>query len=139
MDVVVTDLAAVTSSRDVVTYANGDKTMYMGPSLHLQAWPSGNADPFVGDEESLALGWFSPDRLPSQLAQSTIERLARVRSNQERLRSGDADALFVFSSQEKPSYKRSLRDNPRPLRDFSGANQGVHRYHPIRLHACMEA
>ena len=109
VDVVVTDLAAVTSSQEIITYANGDQTMYMNHLFICRPDQSGNADPFVGDEESLAVGWFSPDHLPSPLAQSTIERSARVRSYQERLRCGDAHALFVFSGQEKPSYKRPPR------------------------------
>ena len=36
--------------------------------------PNGNAEPFVGDEESLNVGWFSPDDLPQPLADTTVER-----------------------------------------------------------------
>lgn len=103
VDVVVTDLVAVTSSREVITYPNEDRTMYMDHLFICRPDPDGNTIPFVGDEESLSVGWFSPDHLPAPLAQSTVDRMARVRNYQERLRSGDAHALFVFDGQERPS------------------------------------
>ena len=64
MDVIVTDLVSVKSSRKVLTYANGDNTMYMDHLFVCKPDPNGNAEPFVGDEESLNVGWFSPDDLP---------------------------------------------------------------------------
>ena len=42
-----------TSSNKVLTYANGDNTMYMDHSFLCALKPGGNAEPFVGDEESL--------------------------------------------------------------------------------------
>ena len=53
IDAVVTDLVAVTSSSRVITYANGDNTMYMDHSFLCALKPGGNAEPYVGDEESL--------------------------------------------------------------------------------------
>ena len=103
VDVVVTDLVAVTSSREVVTYPNGDRAMYMDHLFICEPGPDGNKDPFVGDEESLSVGWFSPDDLPTPLADSTVERMARVRTYKARLHAGDARALFVFNGREKPS------------------------------------
>ncbi len=52
IDAVVTDLVAVTSSSRVITYANGDNTMYMDHSFLCALKPGGNAEPYVGDEES---------------------------------------------------------------------------------------
>ena len=63
VDVVVTDLVSVKSSRKVLTYANGDNTMYMDHLFICRPDPNGNTEPFVGDEESLNVGWFSPDQL----------------------------------------------------------------------------
>ena len=53
VDVVVTDLVSVKSSRKVLTYANGDNTMYMDHLFICRPDPNGNTEPFVGDEESL--------------------------------------------------------------------------------------
>ena len=103
MDVIVTDLAAVTSSQEVITYANGDRTMYMDHLFICRPDPSGNTDPFVGDEESLSVGWFEPDRLPAPLAQTTVERMARARTYLERLQGGDAHALFKVGGRELPA------------------------------------
>ena len=64
--------------------------------------PCGNADPFVGDEESLSVGWFDPDRLPTPLAQTTVQRMAQARTYLKRLQGGDAHALFVFKGLEGP-------------------------------------
>ena len=79
VDVVVTDLVSVKSSRKVLTYANGDNTMYMDHLFICRPDPNGNTEPFVGDEESLSVGWFSPDALPEPLAATTVERMAYVR------------------------------------------------------------
>ena len=109
VDVIVTDLAAVTSSREVVTYANGDRTMYMDHLFICQPDPSGNADPFVGDEESLSVSWFDPDHLPAPLAQTTVERMARARTYLKRLHGGDAHALFRVNGSELPANSDQTR------------------------------
>ncbi|MBT1160837.1 NUDIX domain-containing protein [Bifidobacterium sp. SO1] len=95
VDAVVTDLVAVISSDKVITYANGDNTMYMDHSFLCTVKPGGNADPFVGDEESLNVGWFGLDALPQPLAKSTIERLALFRRYIDDKRHGDAHAFFI--------------------------------------------
>ena len=95
VDVVPTDLVAVTSATTVTTYANGDRTQYMDHSFLCELRPGGNATPFVGDDESLSVGWFAPDDLPEPLAASTVERLAIFRRYLENRAHGDAHALFV--------------------------------------------
>ena len=95
IDAVVTDLVAVTSSSRVITYANGDNTMYMDHSFLCALKPGGNAEPYVGDEESLNVGWFELDDLPEPLAASTAERLKLFRRYLDNKRRGDAHALFV--------------------------------------------
>ena len=58
--------------------------------------PNGNAEPFVGDDESLSVGWFSPDALPEPLAATTVERMGYVREYLAHKASGDAHAQFAF-------------------------------------------
>ncbi|KAB8287155.1 NUDIX hydrolase [Bifidobacterium avesanii] len=94
VDAVATDLVAVVSSSRMITYANGDNAMYMDHSFLCELRPGGNATPFVGDEESLSVGWFSPDDLPSPLAASTVERMAIFRRYLENKARGDAHAIF---------------------------------------------
>ena len=79
IDAIVTDLVAVTSSNKVLTYANGDNTMYMDHLFICRPDPNGNTEPFVGDEESLNVGSISPDALPDPMAATTIEHKAYVR------------------------------------------------------------
>ncbi len=95
VDVVVTDLVSVVSSDRVLTYANGDQTMYMDHSFLCEIKPGGNAEPFVGDDESLNVGWFALDDLPQPLAASTVERLELFRRYLDNKSRGDAHALFV--------------------------------------------
>ena len=95
--VVVTDLVSVKSSRKVLTYANGDNTMYMDNLINCRHDPNGNTEPFVGDEESLNVGWFSPDALPEPLAATTVERMAYVREYLKAKANGDSRAQFAFN------------------------------------------
>ena len=95
IDVVVTDLVAVTSSANIITYANGDQTQYMDHSFLCALNPEGNSDPYVGDEESLQVGWFDIDKLPQPLAASTVERLEIFRKYRDAKTQGDARALFT--------------------------------------------
>lgn len=97
VDVIVTDLVSVKSSRKVLTYANGDNTMYMDHLFVCKPDPNGNAEPFVGDEESLNVGWFSPDDLPQPLADTTVERMGYVREYLRNKANGDAHAQFSFN------------------------------------------
>ena len=94
VDAVVTDLVAVTSSDRIITYGNGDQAQYMDHSFLCSLRPGGNAKPFVGDEESLQVGWFAVDDLPSPLAASTVERMAVFRDYLERREHGDRAAIF---------------------------------------------
>ena len=100
IDAIVTDLVAVTSSNKVLTYANGDNTMYMDHSFLCALKPGGNAEPFVGDEQSLSVGWFDLDDLPTPLAASTSERLELFHTYIENKKHGDAHALFQFDGQQ---------------------------------------
>ena len=96
VDVVVTDLVSVKSSRKVLTYANGDNTMYMDHLFLCRPDPNGNTEPFVGDDESLEVGWFSPDALPEPLAATTVERMGYVQDYLRHMADGDAHAQFAF-------------------------------------------
>ncbi|MBW3083195.1 NUDIX hydrolase [Bifidobacterium phasiani] len=95
VDAVVTDLVAVVSAERETVYGNGDRTMYMDHSFLCELRPGGNAEPYVGDEESLGVGWFEPDALPEPLAASTVERLARFRRYLDAKARGDAHAMFM--------------------------------------------
>ncbi|PJM75177.1 NUDIX hydrolase [Bifidobacterium simiarum] len=97
VDCVPTELVSVKSSPDMLTYANGDQAMYMDHLFVCRLAPGGNAKPFVGDDESLNVGWFSPDDLPQPLAATTVERMGYVR---EFRANGDGRALF--STEENP-------------------------------------
>ena len=97
VDVIVTDLVSVKSFHRVLTYANGDNTMYMDHLFICRPDPNGNTEPFVGDEESLNVGWFSPDDLPQPLADTTVERMGYVREYIKNKANGDAHAQFSFN------------------------------------------
>ena len=84
VDVVVTDLVS-------------DNTMYMDHLFICRPDPNGNTEPFVGDEESLNVGWFSPDALPEPLAATTVERMAYVREYLKAKANGDSHAQFAFN------------------------------------------
>ena len=96
VDVIVTDLVSVKSSTKILTYANGDSTMYMDHLFICRPDPNGNSEPFVGDEESLKVGWFPPDALPEPLAATTVERMGYVRDYLRHKASGDSHAQFAF-------------------------------------------
>ncbi|WP_066834452.1 NUDIX hydrolase [Collinsella ihumii] len=92
--VVAEELASVKASSRVITYANGDNTMYLDLLFVCRPVDERHAEPRAGDEESLEVGWFAPDALPAPLAASTVERLALVREFFGRRDAGDAHALF---------------------------------------------
>lgn len=99
VDAIVTDLVSVTSEPEPKRYANGDTVQYMDHSFLCELKPGGNAEPFVGDDESLNVGWFSRDELPEPLAKSTVERLALYDRYLANKANGDAHALFLFDGQ----------------------------------------
>lgn len=80
----------------MVTYANGDQTQYLDLTYLCRLDPSGNTEPFVGDDENLGVGFFPLDQLPAPLAQSTVERMAYVREYLLNRAHGDAHAQFTF-------------------------------------------
>ena len=87
-------LASVKSSPQLITYANGDQCRYLDLLFVCEVEAGGPASAHVGDDESTAVGWFSPDELPEPLASSTVERLETVREFKRRLAEGNAAALF---------------------------------------------
>ena len=89
-------LASVKSSPQLVTYANGDQCRYLDVLFICEVSEGDAAGAHVGDDESTAVGWFSPGELPEPLASSTVERLAIVREFKRRLAAGDAAALFAL-------------------------------------------
>ncbi|MFT8355749.1 MAG: NUDIX domain-containing protein [Bifidobacterium aquikefiri] len=95
IDVVPTALASVKSSARMLTYGNGDQAQYMDLLFICTLKDGGNAEPYVGDEESLQVGWFSLDELPQPLAKTTMERLAYVQEFENRCHRGDNRALFA--------------------------------------------
>ena len=99
MDCSVTVLGAVKSSRRIRTYANVDDTMYMDHLFICRPDPAGNTEPYVGDEESLNVGWFFPDELPGPLAATTVERMGYVREYLRNKAGGDAHAQFCFNGE----------------------------------------
>ena len=86
-------IASVKSSNHLVKYANGDQCRYLD-ILFICTPVEDDTAPFVGDDESTAVGWFSPDDLPHPLAASTVSRLAIVREYQARAATGNPAALF---------------------------------------------
>ena len=96
-DTVAREVKEETGVDVVVTYANGDNTMYMDHLFICRPDPNGNTEPFVGDEESLNVGWFSPDALPEPLAATTVERMAYVREYLKAKANGDSHAQFAFN------------------------------------------
>lgn len=90
VDCVVGELVSVMAQHEEHVYGNGDRCQFVDIAFACRPDPSGNSEPFVGDDESLAVGWFSPEELPRPLAQSTVERLGWLR----RYRAGDGHAIF---------------------------------------------
>lgn len=93
VDVVPMDLVRVSAQHYETVYANGDRTQYLDLLFVCRVAEGGSADPRVGDDESLAVGWFAPDALPEPLAASTTERLAALAAWRE---AGASAALFSF-------------------------------------------
>lgn len=53
-----------------ITYPNGDQCQYLDHGF-VADWLTGEAR--VGDDESMAVGWFAPDALPSPIAPRAAE------------------------------------------------------------------
>ena len=97
VDVVPTTLVSVKADDRMVTYVNGDQTQYLDVLFICRLADGGASEPCVNDDESLAVGWFSPDDLPEPIQPSTVKRLEHVRRYRERAAAGDASAYFTFS------------------------------------------
>lgn len=97
VDVVPTALVSVKADDRMVAYANGDQVQYLDLLFICRLAEGGVSEARVNDDESLAVGWFSPDDLPEPIQPSTVERLARIRCYRERAAAGDASAYFTFS------------------------------------------
>lgn len=97
VDVVPTALVSVKADDRMVAYANGDQVQYLDLLFICRLAEGGVSEARVNDDESLAVGWFSPGDLPEPIQPSTVERLARIRCYRERVAAGDASAYFTFS------------------------------------------
>lgn len=91
-------LARVKSSAREVVYANGDRTRYMDLLFVCRLAEGGCQEPCVADDESLEVGWFDLEALPSPLASSTVERLAAVADFRASCAEGDARARFACTT-----------------------------------------
>ena len=81
---VVEGLASVSSDSETVQYDNGDCAQYLDLTFACRAV---GGDPWVGDDESTAVGWFAPDALPEPLTSSSrtrIDHALAYRANPER-------------------------------------------------------
>lgn len=94
VDVEPVALAAVSADPRVVTYPNGDRTHYLDLLFSCRLREGGEARARVADDESLEVGWFSPDALPSPMTASSTERIALVAEWRRRSAEGDGSALF---------------------------------------------
>lgn len=73
---VVEDLVAVAAG-EPVQYPNGDRCQFLDHTFRCR-WVSGEAR--VNDDESLEVGWYSPDELPPMPAHQ-LERLRAARAH----------------------------------------------------------
>ena len=77
---VVEGLASVSSDTETVLYENGDRAQYLDLTFLCRAV---GGDPWVGDDESTAVGWFAPDALPTPLAPSSRTRIDQALAYRE--------------------------------------------------------
>lgn len=97
VDITVTDLACIKAAQNPTVYSNGDQTQYLDMLFLCQPARTGNIEPYIGDDESIDVGWFQPDQLPQPIAQSTLERLQLIEKYLENAARGDRRALFFTS------------------------------------------
>lgn len=93
LNVRVEELFAVTSSDQMITYANKDQAQYMDHAFICRPLESTKIQPLDG--ENTEVGWFSRDNLPTPLAKSTKERLRLFDQFRANCARGDAHALFA--------------------------------------------
>lgn len=116
-----TDLVSVKASTRMVTYANGDQTQYLDLTYLCRLDPSGNTEPFVGDDENLGVGFFPLDQLPAPLRNprwnawrmcasicSTGPTATHTRSSHSAVKSNTCDVFHVCQElvQRKHSFTR---------------------------------
>ena len=87
-------LVRVRSQEEMTVYGNGDQVRYLDLMFLCRPVGEGAEAPYVADDESLDVGWFAPDALPSPLAESARERFAALAAWREHAASGDPGALF---------------------------------------------
>lgn len=88
-------LVRVRAQQQMTVYANGDQVQYLDLMFLCRPAADGGTTPYVADDESLDVGWFTPDALPSPLAASALERFETLARWREREAKGDAGALFA--------------------------------------------
>jgi 8-oxo-dGTP diphosphatase len=86
VEVVVERLVSLIADQEV-TYPNGDRCQYISMTFRCR-YVSGEAA--VGDEESLAVGWFDLDALPDDLSERGRQRIAAALTD-------DPSCAFVTS------------------------------------------
>lgn len=91
----VTDLVAVTSDHEIMTYPNGDRTWYMDHLFLAQLGDGADDEPRVADDESTSVGWFAPGDLPEPMTDSSRRRIAAVRDYLRHRAAGNAHAQFT--------------------------------------------
>ncbi|WKD60721.1 dihydroneopterin triphosphate pyrophosphatase [Corynebacterium ciconiae DSM 44920] len=83
-----------------VTYPNGDVTSYIDTAYRLEL--VGEADPAVGDEESVDVGWFSIAQLPSSVAPRF--RLLIADAVAQRRRPQGYSPRMGYHKRDKPAF-----------------------------------
>lgn len=66
------------SPTGLVTYPNGDQNDYLDHTFRAR-WVSG--EPRVGDDESVAVGWFDADQLPTPMTEVQLRRIRVALAN----------------------------------------------------------
>lgn len=92
----VKQLVRIRSQKHLTVYDNGDQVQYL--DLMFLCRPVADdataSAPYVADDESLDVGWFSPNALPSPLAASALERFEVLERWCKQAASGNPSALF---------------------------------------------
>ncbi|KFI65575.1 NUDIX hydrolase [Bifidobacterium cuniculi] len=97
----VTDLVAVKSDHELMTYPNGDRTWYMDHLFLAQLADGADDEPRVADDESTSVGWFAPGDLPVPVTESSVQRIAAVRDYLRHRAAGNAHAQFTVDGADR--------------------------------------
>ena len=110
IEVVVERLVSVVADQEV-TYPNGDRCLFLSMTFRCRH-ASGEAA--VGDEESLAVGWFDVDALPDDLSERGRQRIAAALADDPACASSPpADALASAPTSAR-SRRTSATNRPAP-------------------------